>query len=616
MAFENLSEVTIRQNCLPQSYQRGAEYCRSGAVESLTQRGNTLQAEVEGSADNYQVTAIFAPDGFIDAACSCPYDYEGWCKHIVAALLACLKSPGDIDEQPPLQELLAPLTREQLLALVLDLAEHDADLADGIAAAVPRLAASVSGVAASGAAIVAATASPVNPAIYRRQVKNLLKNLEDGRYSDSYWQPSQTVKAMDKILDEVSGFIAAHDGSNALLVLEAITDEYLQEWDVLYEMDDEAGAVIGDLGKLWTEALLTADLYAKERAQWAKQLEKWQKSLRDYDMADDFQAAIVAAREGWEHPPLQQILQGESKSSQWFTGEVIGEYVEYADALTVARLNVLERQKRFEEYLRLAAAEDQTLAYGTMLAKLGRAQEALDYGLEYFARVDEFFAIAQALHQQGSVEPALQLAEHGLALPGEDTYYRGANGNLNKAALAVWLRDLATAQGQTARALSAARIAVLESPSLDAYLKTRELAGKAWPQEREKLLQQLRQMKLYDPAGAVDIFLHEAKSDESFLDLALDKVQGSHDYDLVGRVVEAAIASQPQRVIPICRQQAAAIMDAGQAPAYEYAALWLQRMRSAHQAAGQEEQWQAYLEPLIAKHQKKWKLRPLLEALR
>jgi hypothetical protein len=49
-----------------------------------------------------------------------------------------------------------------------------------------------------------------------------------------------------------------------------------------------------------------------------------------------------------------------------------GEAPDYADALTIARLHVLERQGRFQEYLYLAEAEGQTERYMTMLVRLGR----------------------------------------------------------------------------------------------------------------------------------------------------------------------------------------------------------------------------------------------------
>ena len=49
MDLPGYTEADIRQHASPDSFQRGREYYRSGAVASLVQRGMMLQAEVLGS---------------------------------------------------------------------------------------------------------------------------------------------------------------------------------------------------------------------------------------------------------------------------------------------------------------------------------------------------------------------------------------------------------------------------------------------------------------------------------------------------------------------------------------------------------------------------------------
>jgi uncharacterized Zn finger protein len=60
----------------------------------------------------------------------CPY--EDHCKHIAATLLACLREPEAVEERPPLEELLAPLDRDRLQALLLVLAAEQPGLIDYI----------------------------------------------------------------------------------------------------------------------------------------------------------------------------------------------------------------------------------------------------------------------------------------------------------------------------------------------------------------------------------------------------------------------------------------------------------------------------------------------------
>jgi uncharacterized Zn finger protein len=57
-------------------------------------------------------------------------------------------------------------------------------------------------------------------------------------------------------------------------------------------------------------------------------------------------------------------------------------------------------------------------------------------------------------------------------------------------------------------------------------------------------------------------------------------------------------------------------MEAGAAGSYDRAAQWLRQAALAYEAAGRFEEWSAVIEGLIEKHRRKYKLRPLLEALR
>jgi uncharacterized Zn finger protein len=57
-------------------------------------------------------------------------------------------------------------------------------------------------------------------------------------------------------------------------------------------------------------------------------------------------------------------------------------------------------------------------------------------------------------------------------------------------------------------------------------------------------------------------------------------------------------------------------MDGGKAEYYHSAANWLAKARTAYRALGQEEEWQSYLNELLSLHGRKYKLVPMLKALR
>jgi hypothetical protein len=149
---------------------------------------------------------------------------------------------------------------------------------------------------------------------------------------------------------------------------------------------------------------------------------------------------------------------------------------------------------------------------------------------------EEALAAAETLREQGDAEAALLVGERGLSLEGR------------KVRLAGWVRDLAEGLGRRGLALEAALAASHADPSLASYLRVRELAGEAWPEHRERLLDHLRQSASYEPTGQVDIFLHE-----NLVGDAIAAVEGDPFGGLVARVADAAIEREVAPTSTRCR---------------------------------------------------------------
>lgn len=133
-----LSEESILLRTGEKVFHRGELLRESGAISSLAKRGDSLYAKVEGSdVKPYRVSVTWGDDGEVEAECSCPYaeDYGDWCKHIVAVTLAYAHDE-DIEEQPPLGELLEPFTRNQLVELLVELSQRNPALYDEVVAVV------------------------------------------------------------------------------------------------------------------------------------------------------------------------------------------------------------------------------------------------------------------------------------------------------------------------------------------------------------------------------------------------------------------------------------------------------------------------------------------------
>ena len=130
----HITEAAIRAKVTEQSYDRGVDYYHTGTVESATLRGNQLFAAVQGSEwDPYQVGITFSGADFT-AACTCPYDWGGYCKHVVAALLTVGddNSPIPVVVKPPVSDLLDELDPDELRALVRVLVEAAPYLLDTV----------------------------------------------------------------------------------------------------------------------------------------------------------------------------------------------------------------------------------------------------------------------------------------------------------------------------------------------------------------------------------------------------------------------------------------------------------------------------------------------------
>jgi len=618
MASPNLTEAMVRQHAAADSFSRGQEYDRQGAVVSLVRRGDTLEAEVEGSAPMpYRVVVTFDAVGVTAATCSCPYasgGYGGWCKHIVAALLTYINAPEQVEERPPLADLLAELDSATLRDLLLDLVAHDPALTDRIEARLPLLAAPMAATgdvpsAPTGSTVEDAPTAPTGPTVgnapppprltpvdakaMRRQVRAALRDATSYDYDYYDDDGGAAADATRDTVDQAWAYIAAGDAPNALTVLEVLVEEYIEQLDLIGESE----GLFGELGTALAEALLSMDLTLVERRDWTEKLAEWRGQADDYGAGSGLLVAQDALKQGWDYPPLQRVLRGEiTEAGAWEQGE---EPPAYADELAEARLNVLERQGRLQEYLYLAEAEGQTERYTTMLVRLDRVEEAVAYGLEHLTTPEQTLTLATALRERGDLENALRVAGRGLDLEGQ-----------GKAELAVWLRDLAAGMGRTDVALTAALAAFRAQLDLASYLRAQEIAGAAWPEYRPALLDRLRAVRSYYPQGPVDVFLHEGLIAD-----AIVAVDAGATHTLVERVADAAIASRPDWVIAASRKQAEDIMNGGKSQYYGAAARWLARARDAYRAANREPEWRAYRADLLVQHARKYKLVPLIKAL-
>ncbi len=587
MAKIPLSLESIRQEATTQSFQRGESYYHDNAVLSLFLRGQNLEAKVSGSEyDGYRVTVELEDNHITSAYCTCPYDYGGWCKHIVATLLAYIHEPNSIEKRLALEQLLDGLDAEQSRQLVQFLAEDNPELIDQVERFVSRIKpvviASPQGASEENQEIPQIT---VNTKFYSSKVREILREAVRG-CEDGWGYEEDTVSLeIIELIDDTKDLFEKGEVHNVIAILKAITGACASKWDDdLTDYGMEPYEVVDVLNDRWTEAILSTDLTFQENLKLKEELQSWEKKWKV-----DFSMSLAALEEGWNEEFLQAILQGS------VTEELIEEKAHYQNDLTLIRLKILKQQGRYEKYLNLAKATHQTKEYLTMLAWLDRTEEALQAAQTQMTTSEEALALSNTLQNQGATEAALQIAQRGLNLPGN-----------SESQLADWIVELAQ-ELQDPDLILAANLKVFEiEASFGQYKKLATLARDDWESLKLDLLDFLRSQHGGEVREAkIRIFLYENLVEDA---IAAANPLSDYQKDLIGAVMDAAISVQPDWVIGKASKMAEAIMDAGKAEYYDQAVKWLKKVKKAYSQSNRKAEWSVYHGNLVNVHQRKRKL--------
>lgn len=130
MPLPTLTRDQIRQRCTGQSFERGSEYFHTGAIGNPGLHDWTLSAMCHGSDPTpYRVAVELMPMTIADTSCSCPYNGQGDCKHIVALLLTYTEAPELIFSIDTLLDMLAEKPKGNLIHVISELLKRTPALA-------------------------------------------------------------------------------------------------------------------------------------------------------------------------------------------------------------------------------------------------------------------------------------------------------------------------------------------------------------------------------------------------------------------------------------------------------------------------------------------------------
>lgn len=615
MSLPKITESMIRAGASAQSFQRGKEYYAGGAIANAGIQGRVLTGECEGtSAPYYAVRVELDAGGIRSAFCTCPYEFGGYCKHVVALLLTYLHHPGRFTSRPDPADLLAGLDRDGLAALLVRLMRDRPELVDWVEAqgSVPE----------APARAKKGRRKKVDVEVHRRQVRGIMRGLGGMRMSEAYWHVGGMVQELASVQDTALRFLDAGDAETALAILRVLMEEAGHGIEHVDDSDGELGGFVNGLGMPMAEAILSLDMSAVERDKLASELRKQARYLDGYGMGEGVHLDLEAVTTGWDETPARSSGEGdrhdddggdvlaEAEVDDWdveeFEIELWDEGPEYGEAvwpglahgdLTEAKLNVLERQGRIDEYLELCRRAGRHLRHAMKLCDLDRPAEAVAHALEHLGSAGDALALAERLRALNRVDEAIAVAEHGLQLAGR------------KAALGTWLGALEEARGRTEPAWRAWLAAFSERPSLDIYQTLMRLAGGAWDKRRAQVMKRLRQSR--DDQTLAEVLLFEGEWDEAI------KVAERRDawYPVIETVADGVLPHRPEWVIRTGRRRAEALIAETKSKLYPAAAEWLARVKEASAQVGRTPEWRAYLQQLKDEYRRRPALQEQLRKL-
>jgi uncharacterized Zn finger protein len=304
MAEEKLPQLTeahVHELASDKSFERGKTYYRDGAVLEPVRQAMELRTQCEGSDyEPYQVSATLAEDGIAETSCTCPYDYGGICKHVVALLLTYVHEPHAFRFIPPLATLLSGCSREELIALIGEMIKHTPEL--------------LSLVELSVATEQATQGKPLDSSAYRRQTRRTLRH-----------ESAHVVEKELRALGEPAARSGkAGDWLNAGAIYHAVMDEAVRGYDdMLREIDEDGGiaVIIDEFAQGLSQCLKKGEADAETRRAWLGTLleaELADIEMGGIDLAPSAREAVLEHANDEEWAWIEERLNAAmSKSHGW-----------------------------------------------------------------------------------------------------------------------------------------------------------------------------------------------------------------------------------------------------------------------------------------------------------
>ncbi len=220
------TESNIRKRTDEGRFKRGKEYRWEGAVKDRVCREGNLEASVQGSYPQpYRVSVSFSDEGIKSTSCSCPDDYYGDCKHVVAVLLDWLDNDDEFKEVEPVEKTLEGRSKEELTLLIQEMLEREPSLKRLLDEPLPGFSGSQG------------STETVDRSIYREDVRNILEGY-NGRGDE--WD---VASSLESLVEKGKRHLDNKELGEAEAIFEIVIKETLDLYGQIY--GHESGEIYG-----------------------------------------------------------------------------------------------------------------------------------------------------------------------------------------------------------------------------------------------------------------------------------------------------------------------------------------------------------------------------------
>ncbi|MGC9502480.1 hypothetical protein [Baaleninema sp.] len=412
---------------------------------------------------------------------------------------------------------------------------------------------------------------------------------------ENYYDDDNPLEAdVFQVIPSIDTYLDRNDGHNAIAILEVVTDVYFKRRDDLYNYGLDLLDFCEELDRLWAKALLIADLEEPKKIDlevvFASQAEIFS-SL--------FSLRRLALEKGWEDETLQQVL----------TGELPENFNEPSDLVGI-RLELLKRQKRFDEYLNLSRYTGRIDLYFKALIYLDRSDEVLAQ-IDLIQTKPDAYIIAEAFAEKEQLEAALTVALNGLNIPfrelitGEYFGRHAIEDREYQSRLEMLAFNLSEDLDRGDVGFSSKIEGFKAEPSYRQYLQIKDESGEDWENQKIELLASFKGMNRWQSlSDRIQIYLYEQMFDKA---IDLVKECSYEQRDLIQQVMDAVLEHRTNWVLEDARSRAEEILNVKQAKAYHYAVDWLKYVKRAYEQLDNWQGWQSYRDGLIQEHNRKYK---------